>query len=220
MKNLVMIRVPKTGTTHLWALMEILEHHHPDEVVLRGGHYPVSEVQPVTGSIWLTMVRNPYQTSLSMFYMLRRMAAKPNFDVDQLARIAEDPEKKNRFVWTPHYQHNLGLARDLSTTPDIWLERSVPNHALAYHFDTMTPSQFDFVGHTDEMTTSEALLQELLPHQPYGHRWNENPDKPIGAKYPEGEYTEAMFRERNAREYDLFDEGMDRYHQLLTQYNL
>jgi hypothetical protein len=221
MIHIAFIRVPKTASSYM--MMKLRVYRRDTDAVLCGGHLRVSDIPCRDDShVWMTMMRDPYQVSLSLFYMLRRMAATPDFDKIQAERVAKDPERKNRFVHTPHYQHHLALARHPDTTPDIWLDQSIPNHSFGYHFDVMTPDQFDFVGNVNDMQRTEELLVKVFPDWPLVlvHDGNVNPDKPVGFPYPEGEFTEAMFRRRNAVEYQIYDLGMQRFNQLCQQHGI
>ena len=219
MMHLAHVRVPKTGSSHIWSTL-LVRDHWDDEVTLCGGHFRVSEILDDHDHTWVTSVRDPYQMSISMFYMMRRHSSVPGFDANQAARVAKDPTKRNRFVHTPHYLSHLALARDPDTTVEDWLENFVPNHGLGYHFDALSPSDFDVVLHCDEMERSDMLLVNILGCQQFPWHENVNPNKTVGARYPEAQFTEAMFRKRNELEYEMFDLGMERFHALCKQHGV
>jgi hypothetical protein len=192
------LRVPKTGSTPLaFALIG-------NNIEYEGGHVTaLSLVGHAHPHEYITMIRDPFQTRISLYYAYKRM--------DGEGRIAA-------FANIPGHLRDRLLIRQGATVEDF-LAASRDNMFGAF-YSGQDPSTFAYVGRVEEMTRSMELLKACMGFGPCSRTdANINPDHPVGEPYSTA-YSEAQFITDNPDDYAAYNVSLDRFNTLCQQHGI
>lgn len=205
--NKAFIRVPKTGTTSLInGIREAVDSpSHP--CLTRAHDLATTLLAHDHGHDFITMMRDPLQTSASCYYFVKNRLNIEEFDPSVKAGGRSG-------VLTVHAD-----LIETGVTLEEYLLQSPANDFFGKFFGPLQPADCAFVGSVDDMVTSFKLLTAITGI-PSTWRWsNKNPKRPATLQpyYVSPEVT-AAFKERNALEYELYTKGLEQFAALKKRY--
>jgi len=203
MSNLAVVRIPKTGTVSLLTGMLPL---------MVSDQYPcVTNLHKTTDYFnrhphdhdFITMVRDPLQQYISCYYFLKNRA-----------HIAET----GRHIHVDGRDGTLRTQRkavEASTSLEDYLSNTVVGDFAERYFGKVAPESFMFVGETNQMEASIAVLSKMLNMPMQVHWENRNPKRPTTLQpYYVAPSVAAAFKARNASEYDLYERSVAHFNTL------
>lgn len=191
------VHVPKTGGTSIYAYTDQLRICNYS----KDWHIPVSEFfKESHDHIFMTMIRDPYDINLSMYYMTKRNKAR----FLNGRQIFMDNDK------------NLDVA---SLSPEKYLDQISLNRIYPYYFDKKRPGFFDVVGTMEQSHKTFKLLSAIFEVKLDFIMLNNNPQRHVYQKYSTG-YSREEFMDKHDLDYEFYFEGIQRFENLCKEYNI
>lgn len=202
MSNLAFVKIPKTGTQTVEASLD----HKANPCLLRA-HLTVADfAKHKHGHDFMTMVRDPLQLYISAFYYIKNK------------KHAEKSGHKPSDGRPRVLQHH-GKVIDAVATLEEYLLNAPANDFLSLYTAGTQLSDFIFVGETNHMDESLALLGKILGVTTK-HLWkNKNPKRPNTLQpYWVSADVATAFKARNSGEYEVYAKGMERFDALKAKW--
>jgi hypothetical protein len=219
------VYVPKTGGTYLSISFIPQKYHGPKYKLSKlasSFHMPASRVVDIVGNETplFTMVRDPYDRSCSEYYFIKRRILS---SIDSMHWDFSD-EKKLNFVinrvesvmGSDIYSKKIYQIFKNNLNIEEYLEWYHEDPTYPWYYDIKTPKDFDIVGLTEDIPGTISLLKNIYDIDvSYGDA-NDNPLKKVNKPY-KTKYSRRKFKKHNDVEYNLYYEGKEKYHKILSQ---
>lgn len=202
--NISLIRIPKTGSTTLFRNLPV---GSPDYPCLSADHIIRAEYEAHGHPHdYITMVRDPLQIYCSNFYFLKNRM--------NIQKVRPDYKPAPKMVLADHMnpiKAANGIEQYLVTAPT--------NDFITRYFSGALPDDFVFIGETNHMAESLALLSAITG-LPTRYVWeNKNPKRPSTLQpywVPKG--VGIAFKKRNEQEYELYAKSVERFNALKAKW--
>jgi hypothetical protein len=138
------------------------------------------------------MVRDPYDRAASeYFYTKKQLIERSNKESKIKGQDITDAYLKN-------YAERMGSI-------------------YSYYFNSRALEDFDFVGNMHDMKASVELANKMFGLNIEFEEFNVNPNHEINTPYDEG-YSRSDFEKENAKDYELFHRGIEKFNSLCDEY--
>lgn len=204
MSNLAFVKIPKTGTQ---TIEDSLRPVFVENPCLTSMHLTVEQFSSHGHAHdFITMVRDPLQQYISAYYYTKN---KMN-----AAAIGAPPTDGRPRVLR---EHRLVISATASLE-EYLLNAPVDDFLVKYTAGT-TMDDFIFVGETNHMDESLALLTAVTGIPTHSEWANRNPKRPMTLQpYWVPADVEAAFKARNAGEYEVYAKGVERFESLKAKW--
>lgn len=210
------VYVPKTGGTYLSISVIPSEYGYDLSSSPSKIHMTTSMVESIIdeGEPLFTIVRDPYNRVCSEYHFLKNKSQEyfswDLSDTNKLKSVGYFSSKmKNHQAFFNKiyaiYLHNM--------TVEDYIEWSIDNPTYQVYYDTRTPKDFEVVGVTEKMSETVELLKNMHEVLSGSGSFNENKKKAINNPY-KTKYSKKEFKKKASIEYDLYNEGLDRFNTL------
>lgn len=158
-------------------------------------HQPVSWYESHNHDhIFMTMVREPYDRAVSEYFYMKRLNEERN--PSQLKIKAEDITDK----YLEFYSFMFGSV-------------------YSTYYNSKEIEDFDFVGNMHDMERSIKLANAMFDLGIVNEHINVNPYHTINQPY-DGGYSRSEFKEKNAKDYEIFYRGIEKFNSLCNEYGI
>ncbi len=222
---LAFVYVPKTSGTYLniKSIPEektFVNNFYPNNLPANF-HMPASRVQSIVGeeTPLFTLVRDPYDRTCSEYYFIKkeidRFLKVVPWDINNSKRLEWMCIKSGKVMGEIYGKKTYEIYKNNMTVED-YLDWTTQNPTYPFFYDTKTPKDFDLVGQTEKMDEIIYLLKRVYNVDAGNGNSNKNVKKDIGKPY-ETKYSKLDFEKNNKVEYDMYQEGVDRFNKVLSE---
>jgi hypothetical protein len=188
----------------------------------RVAHFPASKMISIVGDKvpFFTLVRDPYDRTCSEYFFIKREVRRL---FDGVPWDMKDPKKirwvaygAERLLGHKAFFEKVHNIYHNEMTIEDYLEWTTENPTYPIFYDVKTPKDFDLVGKSESMEETVFLLKKIYNVDCGSGEKNENKMKKVGKPY-ETNYLRKDFEKKNKIEYDLYQEGVDRFNKLFSE---
>lgn len=142
--------------------------------------------------IFMTMVRDPYDRAASEYFYTKKQL----FERDNKNPKIQAQDVTDAYLRT--FSFRVG---------------SIYSH----YFNSREIEEFDFVGNMHNMKDSVELANAMFGLNIQHEQFNVNPNHEINKPYDVG-YSRSEFEKENAKDYEIFYRGVEKFNSLCKQY--
>jgi hypothetical protein len=222
-RNLAFVYIPKTSGTYLNIKIipedKSYGNNYRTSSIPGAFHMPASRVEEIVGNDadFFTVVRDPYDRTCSEYYFFKQQVDEVLSKVNHSIEIS-DPKvikilsvRAGKIMSMKSFEDKMYNIYMNKMTVEDYLDWSTGYPTYPQFYDTKTPKDFDLVGVTEDIEKTKRLLSERYGINSGSGLSNRNPSKKIGEPY-KTKYLRSDFKRKNSIEYDLYYEGLDKFH--------
>jgi len=224
--SLAFVYVPKTSGTYL-NIKSIPEekayvNDYRPSTLPSSSHMPTSRVQSIVGedTPLFTVVRDPYDRTCSEYYFIKKEVDKflsiVPWDVNDLKRLRWMSIKSGKIMGSDAYAEKIYHVYSHNMSVEDYLIWTTDNPTYPRFYDTKTPTDLARVGKTEEIEKTIFLLKKIYDVDAGTGKSNQNIKKDVGRPY-ETKYSRLDFEKNNRIEYELYQQGVDKFNKILSE---